>query len=171
MKEFNLEDPTPLSGFFRGGFEHSGEVASQQVQRFDYSRPALRSGKTRAAARLVNTDILFAVIQLFESGGENIMHSHAGMDGFWFVLSGKARFYIAEEESFEVGPRQGLCIPRATRYWFEKTGEEPLEILQVDAIHPNLVNKVTRYGTSEAQRQAEQANIAMFDAQRDQSSG
>lgn len=164
MKEFDLDNTTPLGRFFRSGFADTEGVVTRQVQRFAYTRPALRAGKTRAASRLVNTDILFAIVQLFEEGGETVKHSHAGMDGFWFVLSGTARFYIEDEPPFEVSKGQGLTTPREVKYWFEKAGDEPLEILQVDAIHPGIKNLVTNYGVTEEQRRETQAGLVMYDA-------
>ena len=41
----------------------------------------------------------------------------------------------------ELAPLQGLHIPRGFYYWFEKIGDEPLEILQVEAIDKTIVNK------------------------------
>jgi hypothetical protein len=32
----------------------------------------------------------------------------------------------------ELGPNEGVLIPRGVKYWFERTGDEPLEILQVE---------------------------------------
>lgn len=65
-------------------------MRSQRVQRFAYTRPAIAPGKTRGAARLVKTDILFATMQVFTEGAETVRHSHTGMDGFWLVLGGRA---------------------------------------------------------------------------------
>ena len=31
-------------------------------------------------------------------GGENKLHSHPNLDGLWFVLKGKARFYKGHDE-------------------------------------------------------------------------
>ena len=47
----------------------------------------------KAVIRLVQSDILMGNVQVVSEGGDNNLHSHAGMDGFWFVLKGKARFY------------------------------------------------------------------------------
>jgi mannose-6-phosphate isomerase-like protein (cupin superfamily) len=63
------------------------------------------------------------------------------LDGFWFVLKGKVRFHF-NDSVVDVEPMGGLIVPRDVHYWFESTGDEPLELLQVDAIHPHLPNKI-----------------------------
>ena len=82
---------------------------------------------------LARTDRLFATLQVVKQGGETNLHSHGHLDGFWFVLSGRARFYSDETTlAAELGPREGICIPRGVKYWFESAGEETLELLQVE---------------------------------------
>lgn len=50
------------------------------------------------------------------------------------VLRGTVRFYGAEDEVLgEFGKREGIVIPRNTKYWFESCGKEDLELLQVAA--------------------------------------
>ena len=73
----------------------------------DYQRPTLADGQPKAVKMLARTDRAFFAVQVVNSGGENNLHSHEHVDGFWFVLSGRARFYT--------------------------TGDEPLEILQFEA--------------------------------------
>jgi mannose-6-phosphate isomerase-like protein (cupin superfamily) len=96
----------------------------------------------KAVIRLVQSDILFGNVQVIREGGDNNLHSHAGMDGFWFVLKGNARFYgpTDDEVIAELGPHQGVFIPRNFAYWFEKIGDEELEILQVEAIDRSVRN-------------------------------
>jgi mannose-6-phosphate isomerase-like protein (cupin superfamily) len=99
---------------------------------FQYLRPELRRGK--AALPLVRTDLLLAMVQVAAEGGENNLHSHAHMDGFWFVLRGAARFYgEGDVVVAELGAHEGILIPRGFSYWFESAGDEPLELLQVEA--------------------------------------
>ena len=101
----------------------------------------------KAVVRLVQSDILFGNVQVISEGGDNNLHSHAGMDGFWFVLKGKARFYGPTNDDViaELGPHQGVFIPRNFAYWFEKIGTEKLEILQVEAIDRSVRNERTDY--------------------------
>jgi mannose-6-phosphate isomerase-like protein (cupin superfamily) len=76
---------------------------------------------------------LFATIQVVKEGGETNLHAHPHLDGVWFVMSGRARFYSDEHTlAAELGPHEGILIPRGAKYWFESAGDEPLEIFQVE---------------------------------------
>ena len=82
---------------------------------------------------LARTDRLLAAVQTVTKGGETNLHSHSHLDGLWFVLRGRARFYSGQREVVgEFGAFEGVLVPRGARYWFESSGEEPLEILQVE---------------------------------------
>jgi mannose-6-phosphate isomerase-like protein (cupin superfamily) len=114
-----------------------------------YVTPDASKCSGKAVIRLIQSDILFGNVQVISEGGDNNLHSHAGMDGFWFVLKGKARFYgpTQDEVIAEIGPHQGVFIPRNFAYWFEKVGDENLEILQVEAIDRSVRNERTDYST------------------------
>lgn len=82
---------------------------------------------------LARTDRMFCTVQTISKGGENNLHSHTHHDGFWFVLRGRARFYSGLTDVFaEVGPHEGVLVPRGVQYWFESVGEETLDILQIE---------------------------------------
>jgi mannose-6-phosphate isomerase-like protein (cupin superfamily) len=99
-----------------------------------YKRPTLREGQPKAVKMLGRTDRAFFAVQLVNEGGENNLHSHAHVDGFWFVLSGRARFYTTDDELLgDFGPLEGVVIPRGYPYWFESASDEPLELLQFEA--------------------------------------
>ena len=99
---------------------------------FSYTPPATTAPKSVVV--LARTDRMAALVQVVNSGGENGMHSHPHQDGFWFVLRGRVRFYGDDDALLgEYGPHQGILIPRGSRYWFESSSNEPLEILQVDS--------------------------------------
>lgn len=90
--------------------------------------------RNKAVQVLCRSDIVFGAVQVVRSGGETNLHSHGKLDGFWFVLRGNARFYTTDDEIFaELGPEEGVLIPRGFPYWFESVGEEVLELLQVEA--------------------------------------
>ena len=92
------------------------------------------SVESKASVKLAKTDFIRADIQWVGPGGANNLHTHTGNDGFWLVLSGRARFYgEAAEPAAELGPMQGALVPHGTAYWFESAGDEPLEILHVAA--------------------------------------
>ena len=108
---------------------------------FAYQSPA-ELDKPKGIARLCRSDIIYSSVQILNEGGENNLHAHSAQDGVWIVLKGRARFYGKDDALLaELGPLQGIHIPRGFYYWFEKIGDEPLEILQVEAIDKTIVNK------------------------------
>jgi mannose-6-phosphate isomerase-like protein (cupin superfamily) len=122
-----------------------------------YKHPDMDNVEGKALVRLVQSDIMMSNIQIVKEGGDNALHSHAGMDGFWFVLKGRARFYgtLDDELICELGPHEGVYIPRTYPYWFEKAGDEELELLQVEAIDRSVKNtrtdhKPLKEGTAQA---------------------
>jgi mannose-6-phosphate isomerase-like protein (cupin superfamily) len=111
---------------------------------FTYVRPELSRPKQMAA--LCRSDLMFSQVQIITEGGETNLHSHRYLDGFWFVLSGNARFYTTDDAVLaELGPHQGILIPRGLPYWFRSYGTEPLEILQVES-SAKLVASVAEFG-------------------------
>lgn len=158
LKELDAAESPEVTTFLSSGFEKAPEYKGE-VQRFNYERPTLKPGKSKAAVHLATTDLLFAVVQVFApgavKGGETIMHSHAGMDGFWLVLKGRAKFHTARGDVYDLAPMQGLVTPRDVKYWFEAEGDEGLELLQVDAMHPGIRN-VVDFGGVDAKALQEQ---------------
>lgn len=91
-------------------------------------------GRPKQVSLLCRTDRMVGVVQVIRKGGENNLHSHAHLDGMWTVLSGRARFYgDGDKPIAELGPYEGILIPRGFRYWFESAGEEVLVLHQVEA--------------------------------------
>ncbi len=121
----------------------TGGVSADRIQTAD--KPATRakviryrtpvSRRNRSITPLCRTDIMYAAVQVIGAGGENTLHSHTQLDGLWFVLRGRARFYGNENVLHgELGERDAILLPRGVSYRFESVGEEPLELLQVEAI-------------------------------------
>ena len=99
---------------------------------FRFTIPEFEKG--RKVIRLARTDRMVAALQVVKQGGENLLHSHKHLDGFWMVLKGRARFYGPDNVVIgDLGAREGILIPRGFRYWFESASEEVLELLQVEA--------------------------------------
>lgn len=99
---------------------------------FRFERVASSRGKD--IVQLCRTDHLLGAVQIVRKGGETNLHSHPNLDGFWYVLRGRARFYgEADHVIGEVGPNEGVLIPRGVPYWFEAVGDEELHVLQVEA--------------------------------------
>lgn len=104
----------------------------EPAETFSYEKP--ETGEPKEIARLCETDLLKADIQVVREDGANNMHAHTGNDGFWFVLDGAARFYgDGDEVLAEPQANEGILIPRGLKYWFESIGEDDLEIVHVAA--------------------------------------
>lgn len=104
---------------------------SGEIQPFRYERPETESPKK--VLWLARTDRLFATMQVIRKGGETNLHSHSHLDGFWYVLAGRGRFYSDHTKlACEIGPNEGVLIPRGVKYWFEAIGDDPLELIQVE---------------------------------------
>ena len=130
----------PIKGKDEALLQQSGERRLQATV-FAYESPATLA-RPKGIARLCRSDIIYSSVQMLEEGGENNLHAHSAQDGVWIVLKGRARFYGKDDALLaEIGPLQGIHIPRGFYYWFEKTGDERLEILQVEAIDKTVVNK------------------------------
>ena len=111
------------------------QEAETRVQNFKYAKPGSLGDANKGLVRLCGTDIIKGVVQIIEDGGENNLHYHEGMDSFWMVLKGRAKFYGPGDRLIgECGPMEGVVTPRGARYWFEKCSDgEDLELLQVAA--------------------------------------
>ena len=92
-------------------------------------------GLPKKVTILSRTDRVVAAVQVIRSGGENNLHSHSHLDGVWTVLAGRAKFYGPGDEIMaDLGPYEGILIPRGVKYWFESGDEnQTLIIHQVEA--------------------------------------
>jgi mannose-6-phosphate isomerase-like protein (cupin superfamily) len=107
---------------------------------FGYRTPE-KLEKGKGIVRLARSDLCYASVQVLQSGGENNLHAHPAQDGIWIVLKGRARFYGKDDALLaELEPLEGIHIPRGYYYWFESAGPGMLEILQFEAIDPNVKN-------------------------------
>jgi len=111
-------------------------------QTFRHSKPAGQDGG-KAIVRLAQSDLIRGAVQVVKAGdGDNNMHIHTGMDGFWMVLRGRVKFYGPDDAVIgEFGPHEGILMPRGNAYWFAAVGDEDLEILQVAAFDRDVKNE------------------------------
>jgi mannose-6-phosphate isomerase-like protein (cupin superfamily) len=105
-----------------------------QAQVFHYQPPEFPEGRGKGVQLLGRTDLAFVAVQrLKATGGETNLHTHANVDGFWMVLSGRVKFYTTDDVVIaDLGPHEGVVIPRNYPYWFGADGVES-EILQFEA--------------------------------------
>jgi mannose-6-phosphate isomerase-like protein (cupin superfamily) len=104
----------------------------RKPQMFDYSRPE-GFGTGKAVVNLGSSGLLKGAVHVVKNGaGDNNLHIHTGMDGFYMVLKGECTFYGPEDEVLGVfGINQGITMPHGNAYWFSSTGADELELLQV----------------------------------------
>src|SRR5215470_19856259 len=116
------------------------EIGDRAVARgFKYVKPEFKPGHPTSVVSLARTQRMWARVQVHSKGGEIGMHAHKHLDGFWMVLKGHARFYgDGDVVIADAGPNEGVFLPRGYRYRFEKTGDEDLEILQVEVFDVDI---------------------------------
>ena len=114
------------------------DAAEGAIQTFSFKAPAIYD-RRKAIVRLTSNERGQAAVHCLGQGGENNLHYHAGVDITWMVLKGRARFYGPEDVvRGEFGPHEGILIPAGAEYWFEASGDEPLEILQMAGFDTNV---------------------------------
>lgn len=78
---------------------------------FTDAAAAARFDPDRAAkADLFRGNVLFVGLNCFEPGQAQKVHTHAGADKFYLILSGRARLAVGEEAR-EVGPGTVVWAP------------------------------------------------------------
>ena len=145
MKPLNTEPATAA-----GVRQHEPTV-------FKYTTPQME--KPKMIVRLCRSDLLYSQVQVLKEGGENNLHAHNAQNGFWFVLSGRVKFYGEGDKVIaELGPREGIHIPRGFYYWFESASDEVLELLQVEAVDLTAKQNL-RLNAKERQDPAQQIKV------------
>ena len=86
---------------------------------------------------------LWLKIKVYAKGGENKLHNHSNEDHSFIVLSGRARFHGPRGEERELGPNDGIFLPKGCFYWFQTISDDPLVLLRVGATvapdkHPDM---------------------------------
>ena len=82
------------------------------------------------------TERLFCDVYCFEAGQAQSVHSHQGSDKVYFVLEGRGRFRIGEEER-ELGEDEVVLAPSGEPHGVENPGPERLKLLVVMAPRPS----------------------------------
>jgi len=85
---------------------------------------------------LVDTPNLFCDAYCLESGQEQAGHRHAVGDKIYYVLSGRGRIRVGNEER-EVGPGDLVCAPAGDEHAVGNAGPERLALLVVMAPKPS----------------------------------
>lgn len=136
----NMLGNKPVAGAQPGqAQEFKGRQLNPTV--FGYQQPE-KLEKGKGIVRLCRSDLCYATVQVLQSGGENNLHAHPAQDGIWIVLKGRVKFYGKDNVVLaELGPLEGIHIPRGYYYWFESSSPEMLEILQMESIDHSVKNE------------------------------
>jgi mannose-6-phosphate isomerase-like protein (cupin superfamily) len=111
-----------------------------ELERFRYpGRDAdgfrTRRGNFGRSFDLIANDSVVSTVQVLAKGQGNRSHQHPDQHGYWLVLSGRVRFYGADDALLdELGEHEGIFVPSRTRYWFENVRDEPAELLRVSVV-------------------------------------
>ena len=125
-----MKSPSAMTPEEKEAFHREAEA---RISTFSYKTPE-RSGKPKDVEVIKRKGLLKVYVQTIRDGGENNMHYHTNSETMWMVLRGRARFYgIGDAIIGELGPEEGIFLPGGSRYWFEKVGNEDLELLQTVA--------------------------------------
>lgn len=109
------------------------EEAEKGIKSYRYTKPE-GIGTKKARIELGRGGNIRGVVQVVKEGGENNLHYHTDADSLWMVLKGRVKFYgVGDKLLGEYGPHEGIITPAYSRYWFESSGDEELELLQIGA--------------------------------------
>ena len=97
-----------------------------------YEKP--ESKRDRRVVTFARTDSMMVFMQVHKHSGESRLHKHPNTDAFWWVVRGKAAFHTTDHHLLaELGPEEGVLIPRDVPYYFNALGDDDLEILQLES--------------------------------------
>ena len=113
------------------------EKERDPVQQFTYRKPGPDQQGIKEIVILCKNRRMRGAVHILREGTPDHLHSHNTIDGFWYVLKGRAIFHGEGDVIFgEIGENEGILTPKNTRYWYESAGDDDLEMLQVLAINP-----------------------------------
>jgi mannose-6-phosphate isomerase-like protein (cupin superfamily) len=97
-----------------------------------YEKP--ESKRDRRVVTFARTDSMMVFMQVHKHSGESRLHKHPNTDAFWWVVRWKAAFHTTDHNLLaELGPEEGVLIPRDVPYYFNALGDDDLEILQLES--------------------------------------
>lgn len=133
------------------------EEAEKGIKSYRYAKPE-GIGTKKARIELGRGGNIRGVVQVVKEGGENNLHYHTDADSLWMVLKGRVKFYgVGDKLLGEYGPHEGIITPAYSRYWFESSSDEELELLQIGAFSGP---EVTSSGRTDCENQRYQIHSA-----------
>jgi len=107
------------------------------MENFKKLADAIRfSPEKMTKSNLFETERLFCDLYCFEPGQAQSPHTHEGSDKVYFVLEGRGRFQIGQEES-ELGEKQIALAPSGQRHGVSNPGPGRLVLLVLVAPKPS----------------------------------
>lgn len=136
--------------------------AESRVHTFSYAAPS-EVNRVKQMVNMVRTPNVRVQVQVVHEGGENNLHYHTNSDGVWMVLKGAAKFYGPSDEIIgDLKEMDGIVLPGGTRYWFETTGDVPLEILHITAVE-NAKTKDQRINVDQHKDWMKESHLQVYD--------
>ncbi len=84
---------------------------------------------------IFRSDRLLVGLNCFEPGQEHALHTHAGQDKVYHVLSGRGRFLLSDQE-LDMDAGTMLVAPEGVGHGIRNTGTERLIVLAILAPAP-----------------------------------
>lgn len=79
--------------------------------------------------------LTMSIEKVRDGGGDDRPHAHFGIEGIWYLLTGRVRFHGATgEDAFEMTAGDGVYVPSGCAYGFGAIGHEPSEFLHIKAL-------------------------------------
>ena len=86
---------------------------------------------------IFSSDRLLVGLNCFEPGQSHALHTHAGMDKVYHVLSGRGRFLL-EDRELDMDAGTMLVAPEGVAHGIRNSGSERLIVLAILAPAPTL---------------------------------
>ena len=113
----------------------------RRIQTFQFQK-RIKQYSARAEIKLCGNEQIRGIGHVINPGECNELHYESGIDEFWIVLAGRARFCGSGRILIgEFGVNDGIMIPRNTEYLIENISSDALELIQVSAIHRGSEDK------------------------------
>jgi mannose-6-phosphate isomerase-like protein (cupin superfamily) len=129
------QSDAPLSGVE----EISDETTTQYGQGVQSFRVPAGEGVVEGNwMRLVaDSGRMWVHAKAYAEGGENTLHHHLAEDHFFFVVSGAAEFTLEDDVTVQVGPFEGILLPRGASYKFRAEPGETLWMVRAGSGDPD----------------------------------
>jgi mannose-6-phosphate isomerase-like protein (cupin superfamily) len=119
----------------------AGGMRGHRIQTFQFEK-RIKQDSSRAEIKLCANEQIRGIGHVIHPGECNELHYETGVDEFWIVLAGRARFCGSGRMLIgEFSVNDGIMIPRNTEYLIENVGPDTLELIQVAAIHRGSEDK------------------------------